>query len=169
MVINLYQKSRFYNFVSFFEKLQSKRNVIFTFSKITEDILYEEKALKNKYGIFNILSMEIVIIESIKSENDLTFLLKNFAHNNDKKILIIKLSEKEFNHMNSINYVISKYEKENIILKEKIIIFTVHKERKLKNGNKKSNAKEVQPDYISFLNDEYYQIFNLKLFTNKYN
>ena len=158
-VINLYQKSRFFNFSSFFENLQYKKNVIYTFSKITEDILYEEKDLKNKFGIFNNHSMEIVIIESIKSENDLIFLLKNFAYNNKKAVLILKISEKELNQMNTINFVISKYEKDNILLKEKIIIFTVHKQRKLKNENKKANKKEVQPDYISFMNDEYYQIF----------
>ena len=158
-VINLYQKSRFFNFSSFFEKLKSKKNVIYTFSKITEEILYEEKDLVNKFGVFSIHSIQTVIIESIKSENDLVFLLKNFANNKNKNVLILKLSEKEMNQMNSINFVITKYEKENIELKEKIIIFTVHKQRKLKNENKKANTKEIQPDYISFMNDEYYHIF----------
>ena len=157
MVINIYQKSRFYNFVSFFEKLQFKRNVIYTFSKITEDIIYENKNLKNKFGEFNIHSIEINIIESIKSENDLIFLLKNFTNNNNKRVLILKISEKELNQINSINYVISKYEKEDIILQEKIIIFLVHKQRKLKDRNKNSNVKEIE--HISLINDEYYQIF----------
>ena len=155
LILDIYKKSRFYNFEIYFENLQYKRNIIYTFSKITENIYDEEIILKNKYGNFRIQEIEIKIIESIKTEKDLIILIKSFTENKDKKILILKLSEKEFNQIFSINYVITNYEKENRILKDKIIIFTMHMQRKLKN---KEN-KEIQSDFISFINDEYYQIF----------
>ena len=158
MVTNIYRKNRYYNFISFFENIKSNRIIIYTFSKITQEIYNEEKDLVNKFGKFTTQNIETQIIESIKSENDLIFLLKSFASHKYKKILIIKLSEKEFNQMNSINYIISNYEKENKILQEKIIIFTVHMQRKLKNQKSKKD-KEIKPDFISLLNDDYYQIF----------
>ena len=158
LLVDIYRKNRFYNFESFFENLQYNRNIIYTFSKITQDVYNDEKDLINKFGVFNSQSIEIQIIESIKSENDLIFLLKSFSSKEDKKILILKLSEKEYNQMNSINYVISNYEKENKILQNKMIIFTVHMQRKLKD-EKPKKGKEIKPDFISFINNEYNQIF----------
>ena len=143
IVIDIYQKKRFYNFLDFLEKLPKNKNIIYTFSKITEDILFdEEKEIKNKLGIFNKESIEIVIMDSIKSENDLIFLLKSFSSQKNRKILVLKISEKEFNLMNSVSYIISNFEKENDKLKEKIIIFTIHMKRILKKEEKeKINLK----------------------------
>ena len=163
LVINIYQKNRFSNFITFFEKIVSRRNVVYTFSKITEDIFNDDEYLENNFGKFRIREIESQIIQSINSEKDLIFLLKNFADNNDKKILILKLSGKELNQMNSIKYIITNFEKENKSLEEKIIILTVHMKRKLK-IEKLDKKEEVDPDYISFLDEDYYQIFidNLK-------
>jgi len=98
-------------------------------------------------------------MDSIKSENDLIFLLKSFSSQKNRKILVLKISEKEFNLMNSVSYIISNFEKENDKLKEKIIIFTIHMKRILKKEEKEKNKFEIKSDFISLINDNYYQIF----------
>ena len=159
-VISIYQKNRFYDFENFLKNMKYNKNIIYTFSKITEDLLYnEQKEISNKLGKFDNESLKAIIMDSIKSENDLIYLLKTFYSQNNKKILVLKISEKEFNLMNSVSYIISNFEKESkILLKEKIILFTVHMKRELKKEKPKNNI-EKEPDFISPMNDDYYQIF----------
>ena len=96
------------------------------------------------------------MIESIKSESELIFVLKTFVDLDDKNLLILRFSEKDLNKINSIHYVIDSFEKENKKLEEKLIILIVHKQRILK----KNNLNQVEPpELISFFNDEYDQIF----------
>ena len=155
ILINIYKNSRFYNFKSFFKNIQFNKNIIYTFSKVTENLFNEESILKNKFGTFDNQSVIIEIIESIKSENDLIFLLQSFINSNDKKLLILKFCENDLNKVNSVNHVISKYEKENQISKKKLIIFIIHRQRKLK----AIKYKKINLDLITFINEEYYQIF----------
>ena len=87
IVKEIYKKTRFNNFESFFEKIQSRKNIIYTFSKDTENFINENKPLTNdKYGVFNKQSIKIEMIESIKCEKDFIFLLKTF--NNSIKCFI---------------------------------------------------------------------------------
>ena len=72
------------------------------------------------------------MIESIKSESELIFVLKTFVDLDDKNLLILRFSEKDLNKINSIHYVIDSFEKENKKLEEKLIILIVHKQRILK-------------------------------------
>ena len=62
-------------------------------------------------------------------------------------------TENDVNQINSINYIIDYFEKEFHILKDKLIILLIHKQRnpKLK--------KRINPDLIPLINDSYYQIF----------
>ena len=93
------------------------------------------------------------MIESIKAENELIFLLKSFANSKNKKILVLHFTENDLNKINSINYVINNFEKEIQNLNDKLIIFIIHKQRNPK------FKKKVIPDLIPFINDAYYQIF----------
>ena len=95
------------------------------------------------------------MVESIKSENDLRFLLKTFNNSLIKKILILKFSEKDLNKINSINHVIDIFEKENKMIKNKLIIFIIHRQR----YSKFLKNKRIIPESISFINDDFYQIF----------
>ncbi len=156
IVIDIYKKSKYNNFESFFENIESKKNIIYTFSKITENLLEEEKIVKNKYGLFNKDNISIYMIESIKSENDLLFLLKSFVNYKVKKLLVFRFSEKDLDKMNSVNYIINNFEKENPIFQDKLLIFLIHKKRIPKSDN--SSTKEFS-DLISFINDDYYQLF----------
>ena len=53
-VISIYQKNRFYDFESFLKNMKYNKNIIYTFSKITEDFLYnEQKEISNKLGKFD--------------------------------------------------------------------------------------------------------------------
>ena len=155
MMIDLYKKNFCNNFEAFFKKIESKKNIIYTFSKTNEDIIKENQEIENKFGIFN-KDFEDKTIDSIKSERDLLFILKGFINEHNKKLLILRFSEPHIYKMNSVNYVINNYQKENPSLNDKIIIFIVHKQRFEKNQN---NAIEVSPDIIPLINSDYYQIF----------
>ena len=134
---------------------------------MTENLFYEGQIIENNsFGKFSKQST-IEIIESIKSENELVYLLKNFSSSNNKNLLVLRFSENNLNKINSVHYIINNYEKENQT--NKVIILMIHRQRKLKTKiNKKLNN-----DLISFINDDYYQLFidnlhgkeNLDIFT----
>ncbi len=156
LIIEIYKESRYNNFESFFKKIESKKNIIYTFSKTTEELFIEENSIENKYGIFNKNNTSIENIQSIKKESDLIFILKNFINKENQKILIIHFSENELNKVYSTNYLINNFEKENPKLNDKLIMFIIHKQRQLKEEIKN---KGIIPDLIPFINDDYYQIF----------
>ena len=156
-VLEIYQENKCVNFETFFKEIELRRNIIYTFSKITEEIIEENVQLKNQYGNFSKEKTEFAMIESIKSENDLSFLLKSFT-NSTNNLLILKFSESDINKINLVDHIINTFENEYGVLKEKIILFIIHRQRNLKlSKNVKSN--KVIPDYIPFINDNYYQIF----------
>ena len=153
-ILDIYNKYNFNNFESFFIKNESRKNIVYTFSKVTENLLDEDKKeIRNKFGKFTLQSFDNEMIESIKAENELIFLLKSFANSKDKKILVLHFTENDLNKINSINYIITNFEKEINNLKDKQIIFLIHKQRnpKLK--------KKIIPDLIPFIDDNYFQIF----------
>ena len=158
LVMDIYKKTLFNNLQSFIENVEKRKNIIYTFSKITENLFKEEAKIKNKYGVFDKQTTVIEMIDSIKSENDLIFILKSFVNSNNKNLLIFRFSTKDLNKMISLNYIINNIEKENPILSERLILFVVHMKRYQKGVIlKKSSAEEA--NMISFINDEYYQIF----------
>ena len=157
IVMNIYKKSLFNNLQSFLEKIEKRKNIVYTFSKITENLFKEEVDIKNKYGVLNKQTTIIEMIDSIKSENEFKFLLKSFINLNNKNLLILRFSTKDLNKMISINYIINNLEKEYPILSEKLILFVVHMKRYQKGVSLKKAIDET--DLISFINDEFYQIF----------
>ena len=161
MILDIYNKSNTHNFISFLKKIKKRKNVIYTFSKITEDIFKENYLKKNldiktEFGLINKNSTIIEMIESIKAESDLDISLKNFADSDDKNLLIIKFSEKDLNKISSIQFVIDNSENEFPKLKKKLIFLIIHKQRLQKNYN---IQREELPELISFFNDDYFQIF----------
>ena len=150
---DIYKKTNYNNFESFFKNLQNRRNVIYTFSKVTENLFEKDNIIENKFGKFDSQSILNGMIESINSENDMIFLLKSFINKN-KKVLILRFTEKHLNKINSLNYVINNFHKEIQNLDDKIIIFLIHKQRMAKD-----QKRRLIPDYISLVNDTYNQTF----------
>ena len=156
-ILEIYKNSQYNNFESFFKKIESRKNIIYTLSKSTENLFEEDdKVIKNKFGDFNKQSITMDMIDTPKSENELTYMLKTFTNSKNKKLLIFKVTENNSNKINSVNFLINNFEKEYPKLKEKLILFIVHKQRMQKDVKTK---KLILPDYISFINDEYEQIF----------
>ena len=131
IIIEIYKKSIHSNFESFFKNIEMRRNVIYTFSKITETLFEKDKIIENKFGKFDAQSIISGEIDSINSENELIFLLKSFTNEN-KKVLILQFNEKHLNKINSINYVINNFQKEIQKLDDKLIILLIHKQRTIK-------------------------------------
>ena len=114
------------------------------------------------YGKFSKQSAVIENLDSIKSESELLYTLKQISSNNNKNILILRFGENDVNKINSVNYLINNYQKENIKLQNKLIMFIIHKKRQTKNDKTKiktKKKKEIIPDLIPLINDEYNQIF----------
>ena len=155
IILNYYQEANKINFEDFFKNVKLKRNIIFTFSKVTENLIDNNKEIKNEFGVFNSQSTITEMIETIQCENDLIFLLKAFANSQSKNLLSLKFTEKDLNKINSINYVIKNYEKENPKIKEKLILFIIHKQR----TKRKEENIIVKSDLIPFINEDYYQLF----------
>ena len=97
-VFNIYKSSKYNNFETFFKNVQYKKNIIYTFSKMTSTVFEEKKIFKNKFGEFS--KQTAVIIETIKSEGELLLVLKSFASNNNKNILVIKFGENDLDKIN---------------------------------------------------------------------
>ena len=160
IVLDIYNNSCHSNFISFFEKIEKRKNIIYTFSKITEDIFkgdfIQKLKINNKYGKFNEQSSTIELINSIKSQADLTFILKSFIESKYKNLLILRFAEKDLDKISLVHHVVNNIEKDYPKLKEKLILFIIHKKRILKMDNLQ---QEEPPELISFYNDDYYQIF----------
>ena len=157
IVMEIYKNSLFNNLQSFLEKIEKRKNIVYTFSKITENLFKEDVDIKNKYGVFNKQTIIVEMIDSIKSEKELKFLLESFMGLNNKNLLILRFSTNDLNKMISVNYVINNLEKENPILSEKLFLFVVHMKRYQKGLISKKPVQEA--DLITFINDEFYQIF----------
>ena len=156
-ILEIYKDSKYNNFDSFFKKIESRKNIIYTFSKSSEGLFEDdEKVITNKFGDFTKDSIVMEMIDTPKNENGLIYLLKTFTNSKNKKLLILKVTENNSNKINSVNYLIDNFEKEYPKLKDKLILFIVHKQRIAKDQKVK---KVTIPDYISFINEEYYHIF----------
>ena len=158
IVLEIYKKLNNKNFYNFFKNIQKRKNIIYTFSKSTEDIFFENWKIKNNFGTFTQESAMCEMVESFKSELELEFLIKTFSNSDIKNLLIFRFTEEYLNVMEYINYIINKYEKEEKKLSKKIILFIVHKRRHTLN-KKNVDTNESNSDAIFFMDDEFYQIF----------
>ena len=159
IIFDIYKKNSYNNFSSFFKSITLRKNIIYTFSKMTENLFEENKNIVNMYGSFNKQSSIIEMIDSIKSETELLYKLKQF-NNQNKNMLILHFGENDLNKINSVNYYINNYLKENKKLQNKLIIFIIHKKRQSKNDKSKTkNKKVIIPDLIPLINVEYHQVF----------
>ena len=155
LVIEIYKESQHNNFETFFKKMESKKNIIYTFSKDTKSLFEKENNLENKFGVFNKQNAFIENIQTIKEEKELITNLNNIINKDQIKIIILSFTENHFNQINSTYYVINNFQKDNPLLNDKIILFIVHKKRKSKGAKK----KKIHADFISFINDDFYQIY----------
>ena len=169
-IFELYKRGEHSNFSNFMKKMNSCKNIIYTFSNKYED-------LKNINGINNELIGSIVkenikeiIISTIKSENDLERELDIFFYEKNYKICLIKLLPYEGKLINYLKYFIDNKEKdfydENKSKKVFIFIFYMTRVLKtdLKNIEKKplkdkiKIRKKIINESLSHLSG-YYQVF----------
>ena len=160
MIFDIYKRCSYNNFYKFFQQISSPKNIIYTFSKMNENIFEENKKIENKFGSFSKQTSVIENIDSIKAENELLYIFKQISSNQNKNLLILKFGENDVNKINSVNYLINNYKKENKKFENKLILFIIHQKRhSTKEKIKNKNKKIVIPDLIPLINDEFYQIF----------
>ena len=155
MMIEIYKNCYCYNFENFLKKINSKRNIIYSFSKDTNNLINKNKVIENKFGKFEEQYIEYLTVEKIKKMEDLINNLNLFLISETKKILIISFKEDELKYIYSIYSTIDDIEKKQPKLKEKIIIFIINKNRRLKEEFINNNLSSRIP----YLDENYNQIF----------
>ena len=143
------------NFYSFLKETKSKKNIIYTFSDIIEQIdLKGEQYIKNKnFPDLDKVGQEnlaVLLISNIYSENELESCLFDFFQREDKKVLILKFSSEKIYMMNSVNIFIDNYIKAHFNQLNKIIIYIVHLKRKFESNNEENM---ISFDSTLILND----------------
>ena len=154
-ILEIYKQSHYNDFDSYFNKINSKRSIIYTFTEEIQDI-FKNKILKNKFDTYDEQSILFLSIESIKNENNLITELKSFLNSKNKQLLLIVFNENELIHLSSVFSLINNYEKDNQDLINKTIIFIIRREGKIKEKTEK--IKNIYYS-ISFINEQYEQIF----------
>ena len=159
ILIEIYNKSHYVNFSNVLKNLNSKRILIYTFSEITEDDFFDEKNIKNKFGLFNKQNSLINNVQYIKEENEVISILQNLLNKENKNMLIMKFSENELNKINTIDCIINdfinNFQKAKSKINEKIIIFILYMDKLSKHGKTKKDIS----DLIYSFNFDYNQIF----------
>ena len=172
-IIEYYNKGEHRNLRRFIEKMESTKNVVYTFSNIL-DVINKIDDIDNKMlGNINKDNISILQMASFKSENEFEKQIDNFFGMDKYKLCLIKFTSSEGNFLNYIKFFIENKEKNFITNKKgeipkKAFIFIVHIhrifdselqdiEQKSKEEQDEINKKELK-ETISFQSG-YYQIF----------
>ena len=169
LIFKYYLKGEHLNIENFFKKMSSRKNVIYTFSKIFDKINVGEKIQNDNlnFTINSLDNIKIIKIGGIKSEKEYEKNIEEFLNDDKYKICLIHFSPKESNFINYTKFFIENKEKE-YQKNSKIFILIVHILRifnsELKNLDKNDKKyleilnKKCLKQTISNLSD-YYQIF----------
>ena len=169
ILLKSYVKYEHSNFSNFLQKIDNNKNIIYTFSKIFDDIniINNIKNEKIEFGI-NKENITIIRISGIKSEIELEKNLEEFFNDKNNKICLIQFKTEESKMINYIKFFIENKEKEVNNNKSKIFIFIIHLVRvfnyelhDLENKSKEEREKinnKILNETIPILSD-YSQVF----------
>ena len=111
---NSYKKSYSSNISEFIKNIPNichLRNIIYTFSNITEPILSDNLIINEKLNItFEKKNTTEIVIDSIDTTNNFEQII-NLFHKSHKNLCIIKFEDKDLNKMNNIKNIIDNTEK----------------------------------------------------------
>ena len=160
-IIEYYQNGRHINICNFIKKMNTQRNIIYTYSLIDEFILQNiSNNLKTKmFDRINKFNIKEFKITSSISNNELKLEFEKFALNSKEKILILKLNGDEIDTSDFFEFFNEYYK--NIQNLNKAFIFIVHV-NKLKEINKtklKKDKKYIKKNEMINIYTNYYQIF----------
>ena len=169
LIFEYYLKGEHLNLENFFKKMNSRKNVIYTFSKILDKINIREEIQNDnlKFRINSFDNIKIIKLGGIKSEKEYEKNIEEFFNDDKFKICLIHFSPEESNFINYTKFFIENKEKE-YQNNSKIFILIVHIFRifnyEFKNLDKNDKKyqeilnKKCLKQTISNLSD-YYQIF----------
>ena len=171
-IIKYYNEDNHTNFLNYLKNMEKNKNIIYTFSNILDPLFSNLKNDNNKNNDFYIdtcmfgklrkTNIKILLINSINSENELENIFDNFYGNEEEKLLIFKFSPDECEIMNYLSNFIEEKERINKgNNKIKAYIFIVYLKRIFYkvNENKEFLDKYELNETITFLNEDYKQIF----------
>ena len=167
-IICFYKKGEHINLINFIKKMEYKRNIIYTFTKIDEPLLLDiNNNINTKlFGKIKKNNIKEININSMISENEFKKELDNFYSNTDDLIIILKIDPKFIDlkkYINLINLLFENNENE-----KKVFIFTVHINIIFEEEIKDANESEFI-NYNNFYYKDYYQTFIDDLNDKEYN
>ena len=133
------------------------RNIIYTFSNITEPIFTGNEIKNEKLGIvFKKETTTEIILDSVDTTNNFEQLI-NLFYRSQKNLCIIKFEYEDLNKMNNIKNIIDYTEKIESTRIHKFYFFIVYMKRELlhnnANDNEKLNRKIIIKDQIPLMSD----------------
>ena len=179
IIINAYNKAYASNIFEFLKNIPSiiySRNIIYTFSDITEPIFIDQEIQNEKLKVkFNKEKTTEIVIDSIDTTYNFEQII-NIFYKSQKNLCIIKFETDDLNKMNNIKNIIDNTEKIESTRNFKFYLFIVYMKRELFNNNSKENNNLILNKEIIIkdqipLMSEFNQITidNINNDNNKYN
>ncbi len=179
-IISFYGKKEHCNFNEFLKAMNNNKNIIYTFSNIFEKLDFNIKnEIKNE--IFSNYEKEnktiLINVNNFNSESEIEETIEKFFINKDKNLLIFNVDKSNFQHLNHLNFLYEKCEKENEN-KNKFVIFIVHLQKYNEEKNEiykyvislLSNYSQIMIDNLKgkeILITDLINLTNIELFNNK--
>ena len=173
-ILELYKKGEHSNFSNFLEKLQTQKNIVYTFTGYLENIIDNNQKINNSLvGEIKKENIKFIQLSSFKSEREFEQNIDDYLEEDNSKVCIIKFLPFEGSYMNYIKFFIENKINGNKKYDKKIFIFVVYMSR-ISNKDlndidnktlkeKEEFNKKILKETLSNLSG-YYQIFidNLK-------
>ena len=172
-ILDGYIKGEHTNLSLFLQKMNDKKNVIYTFSPIHIKIENIDEFKNDNFEGKIIKANNIFDIEigAFTSENKFEEKIDEFFNTEDKKICLIKFNSDERHFLNYVKFFIENKEKENKLHTsddkkiKKAFVFIVYLDRNFEEPNSQSDNITVEKEERNKFNEtisltsEYYQIF----------
>ena len=164
-----YSEENHTNLISHLKSMEKYKNIIYTFSNILDPLFPIFENINNKnydnyietvlFGKIRKENIKIILINSFNSESELEYTFDNFFENKDEKIMIIKFNPDECEIMNYLKTFIKEKENNSDIRNKKAFIFIVYIKRIFNKMDSINIDKYTLSETITFLNEDYFQIF----------
>ena len=174
-IINYYKDQQHTNLVNFIQSMENNKNIIYTFSYILDTLIFnfedDDKSIETvKFGQIKKENIFILLINGIKSENELENIFDNIYSEEKIKLIIFKFNSNEVELINYMKNFIEEKENLNAYKSKKSFIFIVYIKREFfqeieASQNHKNNNWNQNISHIS----EYHQIFIDNLNGNEQN
>ena len=163
-ILNYYENQEHTNLVHFVQVMENNKNIIYTFTNILDSLIFnfyddDDKYIETvKFGKMTKENIYILLINAIKSENELENIFDNIYSDEKIKLIILKFNSNEIELINYMKCFIEEKENLNNIKKSFIFIIFIKREFFKETETNQNNENNDLNQNISHIT-EYHQIF----------